>query len=161
MAVVRSSSAKRVFLDTSVIVSGLIDQGDVSRAPQAIFDAIAAGDLPDPHTAWHCCLETFAVLTRLPRGLQVEPETTVRLIVEEILGRFRVHQMPAGETEGFLGAVAADALHGGRIYDAHIAEVARHAGCDLVVTDNRRHFSSLLRFGIPVLTAVELVETEL
>ena len=143
------------------MVSGLVDQGSVSRAPQTVFDAIVAGDLPAPHKVWHCCLETFAVLNRLPRGLQVDPETAVRLIVEEILGRFEVHQMPTEDSERFLAAAAADALRGGRIYDAHLAEVARHAGCDLMVTDNRRHFTSLLRFGIPVLTAAELVESEL
>lgn len=156
----KDAAERRVFLDTSVIVSGLVDQGKVSRAPQAIFDAIAAGDLGSPHTAWHCCLETFAVLTRLPRGLRIDPETAVHLVTEEILHRFEVHQMPPGEVEGFLASVAADTLVGGRIYDAQIAEVARHAAADVVVTDNRRHFTSLLRYSIPVQTAAEYAATQ-
>ena len=77
------SPAQRIFLDTSVMVSGLVDQGSVSRAPQTVFDAIVAGDLPAPHMVWHCCLETFAFLIRLPRGLQVEPETAAELVETE------------------------------------------------------------------------------
>lgn len=46
---------------------------------------------------------------------------------------------------------------GGRIYDAHIAEVARQAGARLVATENRRHFTPLLRHGIRVLVSEELV----
>jgi len=45
---------------------------------------------------------------------------------------------------------------GGRIYDAHSAEVARLAGAQIVVTENRRHFIPLLRHGIRVLVSAEL-----
>jgi predicted nucleic acid-binding protein len=45
---------------------------------------------------------------------------------------------------------------GGRIYDAHIAEIARLAGARLVATENRRHFTPLLRHGIRVLVSAEL-----
>jgi predicted nucleic acid-binding protein len=48
-------------------------------------------------------------------------------------------------------------VSGGRIYDAHIAEVARAAGATVIVTDNRRHFLSALRYGIRVETPAECV----
>ena len=44
------------------------------------------------------------------------------------------------------------------IYDAHIAEVAFRSGAHTLVTDNRRHFTSLLRHGVRVLTTAEFVE---
>jgi predicted nucleic acid-binding protein len=44
---------------------------------------------------------------------------------------------------------------GGRIYDTHIAETARAAGATVIVTDNRRHFLSALRYGIRVETPAE------
>lgn len=50
---------------------------------------------------------------------------------------------------------AADTIGGGRIYDVHIAEVARAAGAEVVVTDNRRHFLSALRYGLRVETPGE------
>lgn len=146
----------RPFLDTSVLISGLIDQGAASRAPQSIFDAIADARLPGPHTAWHCCLEFFAVTTRLPRELRLSPDVALRLIDEELLARFTVQQLPAEARGALLSVVAGERIQGGRIYDAHIAEVARTAEVTTVVTDNRRHFLSLRRVGIEVLSSQEL-----
>jgi predicted nucleic acid-binding protein len=56
-----------------------------------------------------------------------------------------------------LRAAARDPIVGGRIYDAHIAEVARAAGAIVVVTDNRRHFLSALRYGLRVETPTEFL----
>ena len=54
-----------------------------------------------------------------------------------------------------LHAAVEDGDRGGRIYDAHIAEVARAAGATVIVTDNRRHFLAALRHGIRVETPAE------
>ena len=56
-----------------------------------------------------------------------------------------------------LRSAARDAVSGGRMYDAHIAEVARSAGAAVVVTDNRRHFLSALRYGMRVETPSEFL----
>jgi hypothetical protein len=48
---------------------------------------------------------------------------------------------------------------GGRVYDAHIADIARVAGARTIVTDNRRHFITALRHGIRVETAQEFAAT--
>ena len=55
----------------------------------------------------------------------------------------------------FLSEVERDRVAGGRIYDAHIAQIARRARVRTVLTENRRHFTVLLRDGIRVLTAKE------
>ena len=68
-----------------------------------------------------------------------------------------VHDLPKQDRTGFLGATARDAIAGGRIYDAHIAEVARAAGAGVIVTDNRRHFLAALRHGIKVETPAEFL----
>ncbi len=49
-----------------------------------------------------------------------------------------------------VGMAAREATIGGRIYDVHIAEVARAAGARFVVTDNGRHFLYALRYGLRV-----------
>jgi hypothetical protein len=41
----------------------------------------------------------------------------------------------------------------------HIAEIARIANAKAVVTDNRRHFLSLARYGIRVLAAEEFARS--
>ena len=120
--------------------------------------AIAAGHVRRPHTAWHCCLEFYAVSTRLPEELRLSPTDAWRLIQEEILRRFEVRQLPDEHRRSFFQAAAEDRLVGGRIYDEHIAEIARMARVPLVVTDNIRHFSGLGRHGITVVTASQFAE---
>ena len=73
----------------------------------------------------------------------------------EILGRFRVRQLSEQKLGKLFTRAVTDRVAGGRIYDAHIAEVARVAGAEIVVTENVRHFRALERDGIEVLSAVE------
>lgn len=146
------------FFDTTLLLSGLIDMGPPSAAAQRVMDAVARGRISKPATAWHCCLEFFAVSTRLPEDLRLTPANATTLIREEILARFRVHELADGDRLSLVELAAAERVLGGRVYDLHIAEVARLANAQLVVTDNRRHFSSLMRHGIRVLSAVELAD---
>ena len=143
------------FFDTSVLLAGLIDVGPSSLPAQHLMTAVADGRLRRVHTAWHCCLEFYAVATRLPEEVRLHPRDAWRLIDEEILGRFAVHQLPAEHQRLFLGAVAEERIVGGRIYDAHIAEIARQARVGVVVTDNVRHFTDLVRQGVRVASAAD------
>ncbi len=145
------------FFDTSVLVAGVVDLGEVSRAPRRLLNAVADGAIERPLTAWHCCLELFSVTTRLPEEYRVAPEGAYRLLQEDVFALFEVHALPSAAREAFFDSVVAERLVGGRVYDAHIGEVALRAGARIVVTDNRRHFTSLLRHGVRVLTSEELV----
>jgi predicted nucleic acid-binding protein len=144
-----------VFLDTSILLEGLIELRPGGAAAQAIWTAIAKKRLPSPITAWHCCLEFYSVATRLPEEFRLSPADCLRLVEEEILERLEVRDLPSRSRLPLLRAVAAEGLAGGRVYDAHIGEIARLAGARTVVTQNRRHFTSLLRHGVRVLTAEE------
>lgn len=148
--------AVNAFLDTSVLLAGLIDFGPQSRPAQQLMDVVAAKSVK-ASTAWHCCLEFYSVATRVPPEFRLTPADAARLLEEEILGRLSVHDLPAGERRTFLSAVVSDATIGGRIYDAHIAEVARAAAATVVVTDNRRHFLAALRHGLRVETPEEFL----
>ena len=149
---------KGAFFDTSVLIAGTIDLGKNSQSALLLLDAVAEGRIERPLTAWHCCLEFYSVTTRLPEEYRLEPETAMRLLREEILPRFAVHDLPADRRTEFLASAAGEGTAGGRIYDAHIGEIARRAGALLVVTENRRHFTPLLRHGIRVLLGAELVD---
>ena len=148
----------RAFFDTSVLLSGLIEMGETPMPAGAIMDAIADRRIARALTTWHCVLEFYAVATRLPGGLKLEPSVAGQLVREEILDRFEICDLPAEARPGFLNAIVRERVAGGRVYDAHIAEAARLAGAELVVTDNRRHFVGLLRYGIRVLTAAEFAD---
>ena len=145
------------FLDTSVLLAGLIDFGPQSAPAQTLLHAIADKRVDSPATAWHCCLEFFSVATRLPPEYRLTSADAVRLLQEEVFGRMKVHDLPPANRLPLLQACARDTIAGGRVYDAHIADVARAAGAGVVVTDNRRHFLAALRYGMRVDTPREFV----
>jgi len=146
-----------VFLDTSVLLAGLIDFGPQSAPAQSLMHAVAEKNIDSPATGWHCCLEFFSVSTRLPPEFRVTPADALRLIEEEVFARMAVHDLPAPDRLAALRSAARDGVAGGRIYDAHIAEIARAAGAAVVVTDNRRHFLSALRYDMRVETPMEFM----
>lgn len=149
--------ALSVFLDTSVLLAGLVDFGPQSAPAQSILHAVAEKTIQSPGTAWHCCLEFYSVATRLPPEFRLSPDDASELLREEVFGRLAVHDLPAEERIGLFATVARDRITGGRIYDAHIAEVARAAGARVIVTDNRRHFLAALRHGLKVETPGEFL----
>lgn len=147
--------AVTAFLDTSVLLAGLIDFGPQSAPAHQVLHAVAERKLVGVGTAWHCCLELYSVATRLPPEYRLGPADATLLIREEVMGRLTVHDLPVDGRQAFLAALAHEGIAGGRTYDAHVAEVARTAGARVIVTDNRRHFVSALRHGIRVETATE------
>jgi predicted nucleic acid-binding protein len=149
--------AVTAFLDTSVLVAGLIDFGPQSAPAQSVMHGVAEKTIASAATAWHCCLEFYSVATRLPAEYRLSAQDACRLLEEEVLARMNLHDLPAGDRVKFLRAAAHERTAGGRVYDAHIAEVARAAGADVVVTDNRRHFIAALRHGIRVETPAEFL----
>jgi predicted nucleic acid-binding protein len=149
--------ALSIFLDTSVLLAGLVDFGPQSAPAQTILHAVAEKKFEEPGTAWHCCLEFYSVATRLPPEFRLTPDDAYELLREEVFGRLAVHDLPAGERTALFAAASRDRIAGGRIYDAHIAEVARSAGARVIITDNRRHFLAALRHGIKVETPAEFL----
>jgi predicted nucleic acid-binding protein len=148
-----------VFLDTSVLLAGLIDFGPQSAPAQSVMHAVAEDRIAKPGTAWHCCLEFFSVATRLPPEFRLTPHDAVQLLQEEVFSRLNIHDLPADSRVAMLRAAAHDGIKGGRVYDAHIAEVARGAGASVIVTDNRRHFLSALRYDMRVETPAEFLDS--
>ena len=151
--------AVAVFLDTSVLLAGLVDFGPQSAPAQSVLHAVAEKQIAAPATAWHCCLEFFSVATRLPAEFRLSPADAVQLLEEEVFERMAIHDLPAAGRIALLKTAAADGTAGGRIYDAHIADVARAATAGVIVTDNRRHFLAALRHGIRVETPSEFLES--
>ncbi len=146
-----------VFLDTSVLLAGLVDFGPQSAPAQSVMHAVAEKRLGEVGTAWHCCLEFFSVATRLPAEFRLTPADAALLLQEEVFSRLTVHDLPVGIRGTMLHAAGRDGVAGGRIYDSHIAEVARAAGATVVITDNRRHFLAALRYGMRVETPAEFL----
>jgi len=148
-----------VFLDTSILLAGLVDFGPQSAPAQSVMHAVAEQTVKDVGTAWYCCLEFFSLATRLPPEYRLTSIDASHLLEVEVFDRMAVHDLQATEQLAILRAASRDMTIGGRIYDAHIAEVARAAGARVVVTDNRRHFLAALRHGLRVETPGEFLAT--
>jgi predicted nucleic acid-binding protein len=133
------------------LLGGLIEFGPRVAGAQAVLRAVSEGPARRTLTAWHCCLEFYAVATRLPEEFRLSPADAGHLLEEELLGRLRVVDLPPGARLELVRDAVRERVAGGRFYDAHIAETARRAGARLVVTDNVRHFSALRAHGIRVL----------
>ena len=146
-----------VFLDTSVLLAGLVDFGPQSAPAQSVLHAVAEKQVAPVGTAWHCCLEFYSVSTRLPPEFRLTPADAAHLLESEVFGRMAVRDLPATDRLAMLKAAAQDGTAGGRVYDAHIADVARASGATVIVTDNRRHFLASLRHGIRVETPAEFL----
>jgi predicted nucleic acid-binding protein len=146
-----------LFFDTSVLLAGIIDFGDQSVAAQELMDEVASSGAK-PITAWHCCLEFYSVATRLPEEYRLTPADAALIVLEELLGRFSVTDLPSRSRKTFVDSLPRDGIVGGKIHDTHIAGIARHAGAGAVVTENRRDFVTLLRHGIPVIGARETLK---
>ena len=149
--------AVSVFLDTSVLLAGLVDFGPQSAPAQSLLHAVAERRVAAAATAWYCCLEFFSVSTRLPPEFRLTSSDAARLVEHEVFGRMTVHDLPPADRLVLLRAAAKDGTAGARIYDAHIADVARLAGAAVIITDNRRHFMASLRHGIRVETPAEFL----
>jgi predicted nucleic acid-binding protein len=149
--------AVSVFLDTTVLLAGLVDFGPQSASAQSLMHAVAEKQMPPAGTAWHCCLEFFSLSTRLPPEYRLTPADATQLLESEVFSRIEVSDLPPAGRLPLLQSAARDGVGGGRIYDAHIAEVARAAGATVIVTENRRHFTAALRHGIRVETTGEFV----
>ena len=146
-----------VFFDTSVLLAGLVDFGPQSAPAQSLMHAVAEKRLENVATAWHCCLEFFSVATRLPPEFRLSPADAALLLHDEVFDRMTVHDLPQRDRLPMLQAAGRDGVAGGRIYDTHVAEVARTMAAEVVVTDNRRHFVSALRYGMRVETPQEFL----
>jgi predicted nucleic acid-binding protein len=152
--------AVSAFLDTSVLLAGLVDFGPQSAPAQKLLHAVAEERVKAGR-------HRLALLSRVLLGVDA---VTAR-IPPRRFRRFRRHPPARGGgvradvgarsasrcRMPLLRAAAQEGTVGGLIHDAHIAEVARGAGARVIVTDNRRHFVSALRHGLRVETPAEFL----
>jgi hypothetical protein len=150
----------RPFLDTSILLGGLIDFGPPSVAPLKVLDILAQTSGTRSLTAWHCCLEFFSVATRFPEEFRLSPAMARELVESEIFARMEVLSLDSyNEKELFLKAESTQ-IGGGRIYDFHIGQIALFNQATVFVTENKKHFQHLQQSGLPVCSAVEFLNTQ-
>jgi len=88
----------------------------------------------------HALIETYAVLTRLPAPHRLSPADAWTLVDENFIESAIVVALTAKTYPALLRRVVKRAVAGGRTYDAVIAECARQAKAEALLTFNLRHF---------------------
>ena len=117
-----------IAVDTSVVVAGFASWHEGHRPAAAALTR-------EPRVPAHVLVEAYSVLTRLP-----PPHKAPAAIVTAFLAqRFRQPPLMLASRSWMRLLVQAAGLgiSGGAVYDALVAEAARHAGATLLTRDRR------------------------
>jgi predicted nucleic acid-binding protein len=98
-------------------------------------------------------VESYAVLTRLPAPHRLSAADAWALIESNFVKDRKILVLTGAGYVALLSALAKAGIGGGRTYDALIAECAREAKADTLLTLNRRHFESLIA-GVAIVDPV-------
>ncbi len=114
--------------DTSVVVAGLSSwHPDHDRARRVLADR--------PRVVAHVLVESYSVLTRLPRSRGLEPSIAIEALSQAF--HDQPIALPARRLWPLLERLNAAGISGGGTYDGLVAESARVAGLRLISLDVR------------------------
>ena len=97
----------------------------------------------------HALVETYAVLTRLPAGVRVEPADAARLLGDRFAPPMLLGPESAGRIPGVLGQLG---IAGGAVYDGLVALAALENEADLATRDLRA-VATYERVGVRIVIA--------
>lgn len=95
-------------------------------------------------------IETYAVLTRLPRGQRLPPRVVIALLDDQFIAQARVIALDSEAYLALLRRASRDGVAGGPVYDAVIAACARAANVSTLLTFNERHFARFAGDGLAI-----------
>jgi predicted nucleic acid-binding protein len=132
----------KVFFDTSVLVSAVVDQLPRHGPALATFKRYTT----DHHSALcstHALAETYATLTALPLPRRILPDEALRLIETNFIPRLVIVALTTEDYTQALRRVAGLGLSSGILYDAlHLAS-AEKSDCQRLYTYNTTNFNRL------------------
>lgn len=128
----------RVLLDTNCLVAHAIP---IHQRHALTFADVERRRGASQHflVAVHALTEAYSVLTRLPPPYRLTPADALA-VIDANWGKTETVALTAAELWRVLRACGAAGVRGGRVYDKVIAECARKAKVDEVLTWNLRHF---------------------
>lgn len=95
-------------------------------------------------------VETYSVLTRLPRPRRLRPSMARSLVEDNFVMRGTIVALDTAAYLALLDQAVADGISGGQIYDAVIAACARIANVATLLTFNERRFRRFTGQGLEV-----------
>jgi len=136
-------------LDTSLLIAALQSwHTEHERCVRALNQAL---DHPPVIVPLHALLETYSVLTRLPRRIRLSPALAFELLDRTLRSAAEIVELSGGDGLGLLETLRDGDVTGGAVYDAVIAESAFRAGARSLLTLNRQHFERVAPDGLEIL----------
>lgn len=129
----------RVFFDTSVLVAALLRQHPFHERALPWLARARRGEL-EFVVAAHTLLELYSVLTRMPLRPRISPSTAERLVLENVADGAELVALDGEDYRNVLRRAVQRGTTGGTVYDGLLAEAARKAGVDTLLTLNPRDF---------------------
>lgn len=138
----------RIALDTSVLVAAVQSwHEEHERALDAVSRAL---ENPPVVVPLHVLVETYSVLTRMPKPLRLSPRSAFDLLDRTLREKAEVVSLGGEAGFGLLEGFRDMGVAGGAVCEALIAEVAFRAGARSLLTLNREHFERLAPEGLEV-----------
>lgn len=141
----------KVFFDTSVLVTAMVDQLPNHEAALAVYRR-ARGGKTRPMCSAHVLAECYVTLTALPLPRRIRPSEAGRLLRENLLRDFEVSPLHLDDYGTAMDRVVQRGFSSGAIYDAlHLVCAERHR-CGRVYTFNTMDFERLKTGSIMIVT---------
>ena len=135
----------RLLLDTSVMVAMMVAAHPAHVRAMRCSERLLS-KRNELFLCAHSLAELFAVLTRMPTSPKIGPDLAKRLIHENIeSASIRIVTLDAADYVAVLDGMAKSGLSGGIIYDMLIAQAARKAKADRIMTLNEADFARVCR----------------
>lgn len=139
----------RFLPDSSVIVAAVSSWHERREAAVAELDTrLDTGE--EMVLAGPSVVESFSVLTRLPAPYRLSANDARALIMTNFVERAEVVALDATQYRSLLDRALALGVAGGQLYDLVIAECARQATVQALLTFNAQHFRRLADRSIEV-----------
>jgi len=139
----------KVFFDTSVLVSALVDQLPRHDPSLEMFSRFS-GKAHVASCSTHALAETYATLTALPLARRIQPDEARRLIEANFHSRLNIVELGADDYADAIRRSAGLGLVSGIVYDTLHLGCAEKIGCQRIYTYNTAHFKRLKPTGVAV-----------
>ncbi|MBI4664421.1 MAG: PIN domain-containing protein [Verrucomicrobia bacterium] len=130
------------FLDTNVPVAACVAEHEHHARALPLVESVHQAKAEGFISA-HSLLETYSILTRLPRSPRISPSQAATLVQENVINHFTVVALTAKEYGELAARLGRNSIIGGQAYDALHLECAEKCGAEQIYTFNVRHFAGL------------------
>lgn len=138
-----------IFFDTSILVASCLGDHEHHEVSHQAIEA-AINNSNECFVGAHSLLETFSVLTRIPRSPRILPLQASEIIEGGIVSNCTVIALTSKEHVQFIQSAAKFGVFGGQIYDRLHIECALKCNAERLYTLNVREFAALAQ-GLNIL----------